>query len=111
MEGFIIDSAGPDGLVGVFEDDGDTGYLYVYRPEADIILNHLHIYDRSPNIFVQPRDVRVLWSNDLSKCRVIIWEKMRGIIDVEHKTEGRVWLESKSTPGIGDPAWLSGFIV
>lgn len=106
---FIREAAGPSGLVGVFEDDGDTGYLYIYEPEGGGVLNHLHIYDRKPELDIQEADVEVEWSTDLSKCGVRIWSKMRGIIDVVSKQEGRAWLENRQTPGIGDPKWLAGF--
>lgn len=109
MEDFIVDDLRPDGLAGVFEDDGETGYLYIYQPTTGEILRYLHLYDRSEDLNVKPDDVRVLWSIDFSKCGVIIWGKMRGIIDVKHEREGRVWLENRNTPGISDREWLHGF--
>jgi len=46
-QGFIVEAQGPDGVFGVFEDDGETGYLYIYEPEGAGIIQHLHIYHRS----------------------------------------------------------------
>lgn len=109
MGDFIVDRTRPDGLAGVFEDDGETGYLYIYKPETGEILRHLHLYDRSAEVDVREEDVRVVWSDDLNKCGVVIWGKMRGIIDLRNGQEGRVWLENRRTPGIGDPNWLVGF--
>jgi hypothetical protein len=109
MPSFTVDRAGPAGLVGVFEDDGETGYLYVYEPKTRKILRHLHLYDRSANVNVKVEDVRVEWSKDLNKCGVVIWDKMRGIIDLEQQREGRVWIEDRNTPGIADCNWLKGF--
>lgn len=109
MSDFIVDNMRPDGTAAVFEDDGETGYLYIYRPETGEILQHLHLYDRSKDVNVTPSDVRVLWSADSNKCGAFIWGKMRGIIDLKSKKEGRVWLENRETPGIADPNWLSGF--
>ncbi len=111
MNDFIVDNTRPDGLAGVFEDDGETGYLYIYKPETGEILRHLHLYDRSEEVNVTADDVRVLWSADLNKCGVVIWGKMRGIIDLKTEQEGRVWLENRKTPGIGDRNWLAGFDV
>ena len=111
MKDFLVDCAGPEGLTGVFEDDGETGYLYLYKQESGEILRHLHIYDRSLEVNVKADDVRVLWSNDQKKCGVIVWEKMRGIIDLGDDREGRVWIEDRNTPGIGDSDWLAGFQV
>ncbi len=106
---FMAEAAGPPGLFGVFEDDGETGYLYLYEPGGREVFQHLHIYDRTPNVPVQEKDVRVVWSEDLSKVGVQIWGKMRGIINLATGQEGRVWIEDRNTPGIGDREWLKGF--
>lgn len=106
---FIKDAEGPSGIFCVFEDDGDTGYLYIYEPESRGVVRHLHIYDRSPELNVHEQDVKVEWSIDLNKCGVRIWGKLRGIIDLASDREGRVWLASRETPGIGDSEWLRGF--
>ena len=108
-EGFIIDATGPSGLAGVFEDDGETGYLYLYETEARNVLRHLHVYDRSPALRLSAADVRVKWNADFGKVGVIICGKMRGIIDLHNSREGRVWMESPKSPGIEDAAWLRGF--
>lgn len=107
--GFVSEAAGPPGIFGVFEDDGETGYLYLYEPGGREVFQHLHIYDRSARLRVREEDVRVLWSKDQSKCGVLIWEKMRGIVNLQTGQEGRVWLEGRDTPGIGDREWLRGF--
>lgn len=108
---FISEAAGPDGMFAVFEDDGATGYLYAYKADENSILRHVHIYDRSPQLNVRAEQVQVLWSEEGSKCGVSIWERMRGIIDLGKGREGRVWLETRDTPGIGDAEWLRGFDV
>jgi len=33
-QGFIVEAEGPNGIFGVFEDDGETGYLYIYEPDG-----------------------------------------------------------------------------
>jgi hypothetical protein len=106
---FIRETAGPSGLVGVFEDDGETGYLYIYEPAEGVVLRHLRIYNRSLAVDVQEGDVEVEWSADLTKCGVRIWNKLRGIIDIARGLEGRVLVENRQTPGISDEQWLSGF--
>src|SRR5215467_1970547 len=103
---FVREAERPRGLFGVFEDDGETGYLYLYEPGGREVFHHLHIYDRSPILRVNEQDVKITWSNDFSKCGVQIWGKMRGIINLATGKEGRVWLESPETPGIGDDEWL-----
>ena len=83
--------------------------MYVYQPDEKRILRHLHLYDRSADLKVAENDVIVVWSADKSKCGVVIWGKMRGIIDLASGREGRVWIDSRDTPGIGDAEWLAGF--
>jgi hypothetical protein len=106
---FILYAKGKDNKFAVFEDDGTTGYLYLYHPVQHRVIRHLHLYDRSSSVEVYPEDVRVLWSSDMCKCGVVIWNKIRGIIDLSQEREGRVWLENRNTPGIGDRDWLNGF--
>ncbi len=106
---FIVYTSGPNKTFAVFEDYAETGYLYVYSAAEEAVLRFLHVYDRSPKVDVTPEDVRVAWAAARTKCGVAIWGKMRGIIDLVSGGEGRVWMESRDTPGIGDQKWLSGF--
>jgi hypothetical protein len=106
---FIREAKGPGTLFAVFEDEGATGYLYLFDLAAQDILTHLHIYDVSEKLRVAAEDVTVTWNMNGEKCGVAIWRKMRGIIDLEKGKEGRVWLQDRETPGIGDTEWLSGF--
>jgi hypothetical protein len=106
---FILQATGPDELFAVFEDDGKTGYLYLYNVAAKKIVEHLLIYDRSDTVRVFPQDVWVGWSEEGFKCGVAVWNKMRGIIDRIEKRQGRVKLENRGTPGIDDQEWLKGF--
>jgi hypothetical protein len=106
---FVINATGPDDLLAVFEDNRETGYLYLYDSKEHRVVEHLLIYDRSEEVNVVARDLWVGWSDDGAKCGVAVWNKMRGIIDRVKKQEGRIKLESRSTPGIVDPEWLKGF--
>jgi uncharacterized protein DUF2251 len=106
---FIQKAKGPGNLFGVFEDDGATGYLYLYDSVERDVLRHLHIYDGSKRLGAAHEDVSVVWDGSNQKCGVAIWGKMRGVVDFEKGTEGRVWLTDRDTPGIGDREWLSGF--
>lgn len=106
---FIQYQKGSDGLFAVFEDDDTTGYLYLYDFQAGSIARHLHLYDRSQKFDVAMQDVEVAWSQEGAKCGVIIFGKMRGIIDRQKERPGRVWMEDRNTPGIADPEWLKGF--
>jgi hypothetical protein len=106
---FIVSEQCLSGLFAVFEDHADTGYLYVYDPKAGKVSRDLHVYDRSTELTVVAEDVQVLWAAGGMKCGVVIWERMRGIIDLTKNRPGRVWLKSRSTPSVNDEEWLRGF--
>jgi hypothetical protein len=96
------------GFEAWFEDDGETGYLYVSDTSKNRIVRHLHLYDGSPSLDLKPQDVKIKWDLGRTKCGVEIFAKMRGIIVLGGR-EGRVWMSDRQSPGISDPAWLSGF--
>lgn len=106
---FITYDKGPDDLFGVFEDDKCSGYLYLFDSKKGEIAEFLHNYDRSQSLIVHREDVEVAWSDDGRKCGVIIWGKMRGIIDRQKPAPGRVWINDRNSPGITDGEWLRGF--
>jgi hypothetical protein len=106
---FVVEKEGPPGLFAVFEDDADTGYLYLYEPGGREIFRHLHVYDRTPRLTVSEPAIDVIWSEGNRKCGVMVRGQMMGIIDLENDREGRVWMESDDTPGIDDKEWLQGF--
>jgi len=112
MDGFIVDKEGPQGLFAVFEDDGETGFLYVYDPskeENNKIIKHVQIYNASKKLKLKEEDVIVTWSNDGDKCGVIILGGLRGIIDLKNNREGRIFMEERDKKTISDKEWLSGF--
>lgn len=106
---FIRYAGGSNNTFAVFEDDGDSGYLYIYSSAEQTVLRFLHVYDRSQRLEVTPGDVEVVRATGRTKCGVAIWGEMRGIIDLAGGVEGRVWMESRDTPGVGDQKWLEGF--
>jgi len=106
---FAGDVDGPEEYVGFFEDDGETGYLYVSDRAKGQIAQYVQVYRGSETLGVEEDDVRVVWSRDRTKCGVMIWGGMRGIIDVVNKREGRALILTRDTPPIGDPEWLYGF--
>lgn len=108
MSKFIVDEVGPSGLACVFEDDGETGYLYLYDPNGRGVLQDLQIYNRSNELNVAEDNVEVVWSSDGSKCGVLIWNEMRGIIDLKRSGKASAKLESRDSPPITDAEWLKG---
>src|SRR5215469_17661686 len=58
---FVLHATGPHDLFAVFEDNGETGYLYVYDSNGQRVAEHLLIYDRSKEVDVVAGDVWVGW--------------------------------------------------
>jgi hypothetical protein len=106
---FVGDTSGPDELAGFFEDDGETGYLYVSDRRSNKIVKSLQIYQNSAKLEVKEEDVLIVWSKDGTKCGILIWGGMRGVIDMKKNLEGRILLCDRETPAISDPEWLRGF--
>lgn len=106
MGSFIVEAEGPTGLFGVFEDDGETGYLYLYEPDKSRISRHLHVYDRSEFAQGTESDVNVVWSKDAEKCGVTIAGRFYGMFEIGSQRWASAPLKSD---GIQDEAWLEGF--
>lgn len=102
MDEFVVERSNSEGLFCFFEDDGDTGYFYLYEPEGDGILDHLHIYSySSPKVFdVTENDVEVVWSKDGEKCGVKIWGKFYGVFDLFNNQKIGISIKNKETPPI-----------
>lgn len=65
--------AGPDNLFAVFEDDGETGYLYLYQqgaPAGNGILGAVHVYDKEQCPDVREDDIKLGWTPDFKACQV-----------------------------------------
>ena len=106
---FIVSSQGSGSTFAVFEDEGDTGYLYLFSYEDEQVLRCVHVYDRGPNLEVNVDDVAVKWSRDLTKCGATIFGEMHAVIDTLKQSEIRAWLDDSASPGIIDSDWLLGF--
>ena len=109
MSDFIVDAVGPHGLAGVFEDDGDTGYLYLYEQDGRGVLEAVQIYNCSKELNVNASDVTLMWSSDGSKCGVFVWNGLRGIIDLAKNETISSKVTSRDSPPISDPELLRRF--
>jgi hypothetical protein len=108
-EEFTVPS-GSGNRVAFFEHDGLTGYLYVLDLTADEVTQYLQVYTCAAAEFeVREPEVQVVWSADSTKCGVVIWGEMRGIIDLAKNLTGRAFVSSRHSPGINDTEWLRGF--
>jgi hypothetical protein len=96
-------------LAAVFEDDGETAYLYLYDPGLHTIRDFVQVYDEAASLSIGPGDVGTVWATSCSKCAVRIFGAFRAIIDVQGNRTGRAKLTKRSSPGLTDDVWLSGF--
>ena len=120
QSGFMLQEEGERGLVAIFEADGETGWLYLYKSEnadsgENAILVAAPAYNRGN--LVQPKEehVWVVWSEDFSKCAVLvrggarpIVDDFRAIINVERRCFIHKLCDGGSV-GIQDFDWLQGF--
>src|SRR6185369_7617778 len=110
MTELMLEAEGPDGLWAIFSVDDEAGYFYVYKSENQEVLAQIRIYRDEQKFSIHESDVRVMWSNDLNKCGIVIWGKMRGIIRLDNRREICPPFESHDSPGINDTEDLMGFI-
>lgn len=71
----------------IFEDDGETGYLYAYDTnETPPILDALHIYNVSAIEDIDiPSLFQIVWSNDGLKGALLINHFPHAVFDLEKK--------------------------
>lgn len=87
---FIVDSLSPDGKwLCVFEDDGETGYLYFcpMNTAGDMagIADALWIYNQiSPSIY-ECEKVHIIWSEDSLKAILIVDGEGWGMFDLSNR--------------------------
>lgn len=77
---FFLSSPGPGNLSAIFEDDGETGYLYLYRegaPSGQGILNAVHVYDREQCPTVTITDIQLGWNAGQTACWVRVGDVYR----------------------------------
>lgn len=118
--GFTIQEEGQDGLVGIFEDDGETGTLYLFDSEVGIddegIVAWVPVYVRSAAFAPTASDVWVAWSIDFSKVAAIVkgvsqtpHDCIRAVIDSRSKQACNRFMADSAAEPLRDPIWLSGF--
>jgi hypothetical protein len=70
----------------VFEDDGDTAYLYAYdrSSTANRILDGVHIYDASDARDAET-EISIIWSPDGLKAGLLMNEELVAVLNFEAK--------------------------
>jgi hypothetical protein len=85
-KGMVMKGPSPleNGIVAVFEDDGETGYFYAMDKSWGIqpIVDALHIYNvESVQNAQLPCTVQILWSADGQKAALVIDEFPHAVFD------------------------------
>lgn len=80
MSGFIKELEGSKGIFCVFEDDGETGYVYIYIPRENKIVTNAHVYTRSSTLQPTQDDIRIIWFTDNSKCSVYLFDQLQATL-------------------------------
>lgn len=109
MKGFVVERENEEGLFCFFEDEGETGYFYLYEPDGVGIIDHLHIYSHPLDFKIKKKDVEVVWSKDNTKCGVKLWGRFFGIFDLASNKKIGISVKNKDTPSIMNPALVDGF--
>lgn len=114
MKGFIKSITCCNGLIGVFEDDGETGYIYSYSPSERKIYWDLIIYQReSGSLEPVKDDIQLIFEKELKLLGVYVWNKLRGYVVVPNINRHRLRFSSPDDPGISNfvlPEQYSDFI-
>ena len=108
MKEFVVEEGNGEDVFCFFEDDGETGYFYLYEPQGEGIIDHLHIYSKPEDLKIREKDVEVIWSGDKTKCALRIWGKVYGIFDITSNYKVGISVRNKNTPPIVDPKLLAG---
>jgi len=87
-EDLFLESFSPENSFGVvFEDDGDTAYLYAVEKDKEgagvRILDALHIHESEEGAAEKPGRVQIVWSRDWMKCALVIDGLCHALFDFE----------------------------
>lgn len=112
-DSFVVDSLSPDGKwLCVFEDDGETGYLYFCPMDTtgDMqgIADALWIYNQiSPSIY-ECEKVHIIWSEDSLKAILIVDGEGWGMLDLSTRRKLSAPRVDNSIVSIPIETWNEG---
>ena len=70
----------------VFEDDGETGYIYATNDKADKIFDALHLYNsKNPNKLSSGDKFFIVWNPKVEKAGTFYHNKFQAIIDFKNR--------------------------
>jgi hypothetical protein len=81
----FVTSSTNNGYAVVFEDNGETGYFYAVRQNAELeILDALHIYNVEDVVDrAKPSTLKLLWTTDESKAFLSINNYYHAVFDFQ----------------------------
>lgn len=112
-ESYCIDSSSPDNKwITIFEDDGETGYMYLCsceeNGEFDEIVEHLWIYNQiNPSIW-ECKEVFIIWSDNSERTALIVDGECWGIFDLSSKRKLNAPREENLIVSIERQVWDKG---
>lgn len=112
-ESFVIECESPNNKwITVFEDDGETSYMYLCslndNGELDKIVDHLWIYNQIEPPIEECKEVFIIWSNDSNKTGLIVDGECWGIFDLCNKRKLNAVREKNTIVSIEIEVWEKG---
>ena len=81
-----VKSFGGTGFGVVFEDDGDTGYLYATDEGQNEVFDALHLYNASDQERLRVgEEAYIVWSHSLCKAGIYYHDRFQAIIDFRNQ--------------------------
>ncbi|MFD1177827.1 DUF2251 domain-containing protein [Paenibacillus puldeungensis] len=113
LNNFLIDAISPDERwLVIFEDDGETGYLYFCSYNSDNqkykILDHLWIYNQIKPAIQECNFVNIVWSHDSTKVCLVVDGECWGILDIKIKRKLAAPRKENSIKTIERIKWDNG---
>ncbi len=103
---FIVLAEGAPPYTAFFEQDDETGYLYI--SDGSKVISDLHIYNRERGINLSEDDVRVVWNESCDRAAVVIGGRIRGVLGLTGDCY-RPPMHSLESEGVSKEEWLIGF--
>jgi hypothetical protein len=112
-ETFLTEGLSPDGKwLCVFEDDGETGYLYLLprlsNGKTEGIADALWIYNQISPPINECENVYIIWSDYSTKSGIIVDGECWGMIDISSKRKLSALREDDCIKTISLETWEEG---
>lgn len=115
-DSFCIDEQSPDNRwVTVFEDDGETGTLYLCKcdelGDVEMMVDYLRLYSKIYPSIETCKDVFIIWSKDSKRTALVVNEECWGMLDLSSKRKLIAKRDKNSVMSISRHTWDNGIEV